>query len=257
VRRYAQILALAGLFAATDHAVAERLTVAMSTPEVRIDSNFTGVPITIFGVIERDAQTVSRGGEYEIAIMVLGPPESVVARRKDRILGVWANSDSETFLAAPSFYVVNATGALDDLAAAPLLKRFRLGFDNLGFRYDGRDAEDDPAAAQFRDAFLRIKQKAGLYSEEVGGVGFIGDTIFRTTVWIPANVPVGAYQVGVFLFADGAVLARADESFSIAKTGFEQFMFTFSREDSFIYGVVCVALALFTGWLAGVIFRRD
>ena len=53
------------------------------------------------------------------------------------------------------------------------------------------------------------------------------------------------------------MLARADESFSIAKTGFEQFMVTFSREDSFIYGVMCVALALLTGWLAGVIFRRD
>jgi uncharacterized protein (TIGR02186 family) len=215
------------------------------------------VPITVFGVVERDAQTVSRGGEYEIATLVLGPPETVVARRKDRILGVWANSDSETFLAAPSFYVVSATGAIDDLAAASLLKRLRLGFDNIGFRYGERREVDDPAAAEFRDAFLRIKQRAGLYSEQVGSVGFIGDTIFRTTVWIPANVPVGVYQVSVFLFADGAILARSDEAFTIAKTGFERFMFTFSRQDSFIYGVVCVALALFTGWLAGVIFRRD
>lgn len=251
------LAALAALPLLAVPAAAERLTIALSTSDIRIDSDFTGDAITIFGVIERDAQTISRGGKYEIAIRVLGPPESVVARRKDRILGVWANSASETFLAAPSFYVVNATGALGELAAGPLLKRFRLGFDNLGFRYDGRPIEDDPSAAEFREAFLRIKEKAGLYAEAVGGVGFIGDTIFRTTVWIPANVPVGAYQVGVFLFADGALLAQADESFSIAKTGFEQFMFTFSREDSFIYGVVCVALALFTGWLAGVIFRRD
>ena len=81
--------------------------------------------------------------------------------------------------------------------------------------------------------------------------------IFRTTIEIPANAPIGFYSVTTFLFADGVMLARNDESFTIVRTGFEQLTFTFAREEAFIYGLVCVALALFTGWLAGVIFRRD
>jgi uncharacterized protein (TIGR02186 family) len=257
VRRLATALGLLVLFAIGGEANAEHLTVALSTPEVRINSSFTGVPITLFGVIERDAQTISRSGEYQVAVSILGPPQSIIARRKDRILGVWANSTSETILAAPSFYQVSSTGAIADLGSETLLKRLRLGFDNIGFTYRGRVAKDDPGAAEFRDAFLRIKQKEGLYSEAPAGVGFVADTIFRTTIWIPANVPVGYYQVSVFLFADGALLAHADESFTIAKTGLEQFVFAFSHQESFIYGLACVALALFTGWLAGVIFRRD
>lgn len=257
MRRLAIIAGLAALFSIAGDAYAERLTVALSTPEVRIDSNFAGAPITIFGVIERDAQTVSRGGKYEIATVVLGPPESVTARRKDRFLGIWANNASETILGAASFYMANATGAVADLAADALLRRFQLGLDNIGFSYRGRVGRNSPAAAEFRDAFVRIKQKEGLYSEKAGGVSFIGDTIFRTTVRIPANAPVGFYQVKAFLFADGAILARTDESFVIVRTGFEQLTFTFAHEDAFIYGIVCVALALFTGWLAGVIFRRD
>jgi uncharacterized protein (TIGR02186 family) len=257
VRRLAPTIWLLGLVAFGGEASAERLTVALSTPEVKINSSFTGVPITLFGVIERDAQTISRSGEYEVAVLVLGPPQSIIARRKDRVLGVWANSASETILAAPSFYLASSTGTIEDLASETLLKRLRIGFENIGFNYRGRPGSDASAASAFRDAFLRIKQREGLYSEAPAGVGFIGDTIFRTTVWIPANVPVGYYQVGVFLFADGALLARAEQSFTIAKTGFEQFMFNFSREESFIYGLACVALALFTGWLAGVIFRRD
>lgn len=257
MRPLAIIAGLVALVALGGGAQAERLTVALSTPEVRIDSNFAGVPITIFGVIERDAQTVSRGGKYEIATVVLGPPESVVARRKDRILGIWANSASETILGAPSFYMADATGAVDDLAADALLERFQLGIDNIGFTYRGRVGRNNPAAAEFRDAFVRIKEREGLYSGRTGGVKFIGDTIFRTTVQIPANAPVGFYQVKAFLFADGAILARTDESFVIVRTGFEQLTFTFAHEDAFIYGIVCVALALFTGWLAGVIFRRD
>lgn len=257
MRPLAIIAGLAALFAIGGEAHAERLTVALSTPEVRIDSNFAGAPITIFGVIERDAQTVSRGGKYEVATVVLGPAESVTARRKDRILGIWVNSASETILGAASFYMANATGAIGDLAAEALLKRFQLGLDNIGFTYRGRVGRNSPAAEEFRDAFVRIKQKEGLYSEQAGGVSFLGDTIFRTTVQIPANAPVGFYQVKAFLFADGAILARTDESFVIVRTGFEQLTFTFAHEDAFIYGIVCVALALFTGWLAGVIFRRD
>jgi uncharacterized protein (TIGR02186 family) len=257
VRWLAFTAVLLGLVVAPGPAGAERLTVALSMAEINIDSSFDGAPVTIFGVIERDAQTVPRGGEYEIAILVLGPPVSTVARRKDRILGIWVNRASEVFLGAPSFYSVGATGEVADLAPAELLKRFRLGFDNIGFTYRGRVGRDNPAAGEFREAFLRIKQKELLYSQQAGSVDFIGNAIFRSTVQIPANAPIGFYQVSAFLFADGALLARTDDSFTIARTGFEQLTFTFAHDQAFVYGIVCVSLALLTGWLAGVIFRRD
>lgn len=257
MRVRAAIAGLVSLVAGVSAAQAESLTVALSTPEIKVDSSFAGAPVTVFGVIERDAQTAPRGGPYEIGVLVLGPLESIVARRKDRWLGVWVNSASEIFLGAPSFYVAGASGEIDDLAAPELLKRSRLGFDNIGFTYRGRPGRDDPKAAEFRDAFLRIKQNEGLYAELPGSVAFIGDRIFRTTIEIPANAPIGFYSVTTLLFADGVMLARNDESFTIVRTGFEQLTFTFAREEAFIYGLVCVALALFTGWLAGVIFRRD
>jgi uncharacterized protein (TIGR02186 family) len=257
VRWFVFTAALIGLVVGSGSARAERLTVTLSMAEIKIDSNFDGAPITIFGVIERDAQTVPRGGEYEIAILVLGPPESIVARRKDRLLGIWMNRASEVFLGAPSFYAVGATGEIDDLAPAELLKRFRLGFDNIGFTYRGRVGRDDPAAAEFREAFLRIKQGEGVYSQQAGSVDFIGNAIFRSTVQIPANAPIGFYQVSAFLFADGVLLARTDESFTIARTGFEQLAFTFAHDQAFVYGIACVMLALLIGWLAGVLFRRD
>lgn len=251
------MIGLAGLLMLESQARAEQLTVALSTPQIQIGSTFSGVPITVFGVIERDTQSESPDRKYEIATLVLGPPESIIARRKARVLGVWANSASEIFLGAPSFYLADSTGSIGDLADKEVLEHLRLGFDNIGFTYRGRVGRDNPDAAEFREAFLRIKRKEGLYSERAGGVGFIGDTIFRTTGWIPANAPIGFYQVSVFLLADGELLARAEESFTIVKTGSEQFLFEFSRQKSFIYGVVCVAMALFIGWLGGVIFRKD
>jgi uncharacterized protein (TIGR02186 family) len=126
----------------------------------------------------------------------------------------------------------------------------------VAFTYVGYGGPNDETANAFREAFLRLKEQSGLYSTEAG-VDFIGDTIFRTSIWIPANVPVGRYKAVAMLFADRIPVARAEEMIDISKTGFEQYLFSFSRQQSLAYGLAIVILALFVGWLAGVIFRRD
>jgi uncharacterized protein (TIGR02186 family) len=235
-------------------AQAERLTIALSTREVKIDSNFTGTSITIFGVIARDAETVSRPGTYQVATLVLGPPETVVARRKDRILGIWANGASETIVGVPSFYSVETSGPLDLVASDAILRRHGIGLANISLQLAGAA---DPGAEEFRDAYIRLKQTGQLYAERVGGVAFIDGNVFRSNVVIPANVPLGQYTVRVDLFSGSALLATAEDSMEISKSGFEQYISTVARSQSLTYGLACVALALFTGWLAGVIFRRD
>ncbi len=141
-------LVLALVLAAAGSAQAEKLTVALSTPEVTISSNFTGTTVTVFGVIDRDARSVSGVGGYDIAVLLLGPPETVVARRKDRILGIWANAAAETFEAAPSFYSLSTSVNVDDLATPPVLERLQLGFDNIAFRYQGRFIVNSPSVAR-------------------------------------------------------------------------------------------------------------
>jgi uncharacterized protein (TIGR02186 family) len=172
------------------------------------------------------------------------------------VLGIWANSASEFIIGAPSFYAVSSSADLEALATEDELRRLQIGPQNLVLMYLGRGGPNDPDADLFRQAFLRLKAEAGLYSDGTG-VDFIGDTIFRTSIRIPANVPVGRYTATVILFADGSPLTRAEAGIDISKTGFEQYMFTLSRQESLAYGLAVVVLALLIGWLAGVIFRRD
>lgn len=242
--------------AATGAARAERLTVAVSTPEVRINSNFTGVPVTVFGVIERDAATPAPTGDYQVAIVVLGQPESAVARRKDRILGVWANRASRTIGGAPAFYALDTTGPLGAIANEAVLRRLQIGFDNLALVYDGLPAASSPEATEFRDAFIRLKEQSGLYSEEAG-VSFVGNLIFRSSIFLPANIPVGRYTVLAYLFSGGELIAHAQDRIEVSKIGFDGTMASFARNQSLVYGLICAGLALFVGWLGGVIFRRD
>lgn len=248
------VLAACWLAIAALPARAEDLVVALSTDHVKISSSFTGTGVTVFGAIERDAATVSRGGSYEIVVTVRGPDETLVTRRKDRVAGIWLNRAARTFLDMPSFYAVHSSRPLQEVSTPEILRRFQLGLDNLAFRTPDGPDEGDPA---FRSAYVRLKRDAGLYRDAPYGVVFPGGPIFQTTVDIPANVPVGTYRVSVFLFRDNAMLATSSAAFGIAKTGFEQFTFDLARQHGYLYGLICVALALVTGWLAGVLFRRD
>jgi uncharacterized protein (TIGR02186 family) len=252
--RRAAILAGLGLALVAGDASAERLTIAVSTPLVQITSNFTGVPVTIFGVIE-GASDMSLAGGYRVAVVVLGPPQTVVARRKDRVVGIWANRGAATIVGAPSFYALDTSAPLDMIAPKPTLQRLGLGFDNLALAFTG-DNPSTSEQADFAAAFIRLQREAGLYTETTA-VQFIGDTIFRSTVFLPANIPEGRYEVLAYLFADQTLVGAAQASFAVSKIGFEQAIASFATNQSLIYGVLTVAIAIFVGWLGGVIFRRD
>jgi uncharacterized protein (TIGR02186 family) len=237
---------------------AERLVASLSRHQVLITSSFTGTEIVLFGTVERDAQTVSRHSGYDIVVSVFGPRQKLVTRRKERILGVWANVDSREFVDPPSYLAILATKRVDLIASPDVLRRQQVGLQNVLLpqrmgRITIELAPDDP----FRTAFIRIKKEHDLYREEPTGVTFLTPTLFRAGIPIPATAPIGSYEVDVKLFADGAVIARTNSAFEIIKVGFEQFVADAARDYGFFYGLATAMMALLTGWLASVVFRRD
>ncbi len=114
-----------------------------------------------------------------------------------------------------------------------------------------------PVRTDFEEAFLRLMQSGKLYQQDENGVQFLSAGLFRAPVALPANVPVGRYLASVYLFRDGALLSTTSEELTIAKVGFEQVMTDFAHRHGLAYGLATVFIACLTGWLAGVIFRRD
>ena len=86
---------------------------------------------------------------------------------------------------------------------------------------------------------------------------FLTPTLFRTGIPLPGQVPIGTYDVEIKLFANGALVTKSDTAFEIVKVGFEQFVATSSRQNVLIYGLVTAAMALMTGWMASIVFRKD
>ena len=70
-------------------------------------------------------------------------------------------------------------------------------------------------------------------------------------------MPIGLYNVEIKLFADGALVTKTDTAFEIVKVGFEQFVATTAQQHGFVYGLITAFMALMTGWMASIVFRKD
>ena len=222
-----------------------------------ITSNYTGVELVLFGSVERDAAAAGRRASYDIVATITGPRDPLRTRRKQRVLGIWVNAAARTFVDPPSYLAVLTSRPLDAITSADNARRLQLGIANTPFpeliNNDIGEVSNDP----FRAALVRLMRERGLYSEQSNAVTFLTPTLFRAAISLPAQVPIGSYTVDVKLFADGNVIAQTDSAFEIVKVGFEQFVVNAARDHGLLYGLATAMMALFTGWIASVAFRRD
>jgi uncharacterized protein (TIGR02186 family) len=242
----------------TGAASCEHLVVALSTHRVQINSSFVGADLVLFGAVERDEQSGTRASPYDIVVKVSGPPEKLVTRRKERVLGIWVNAESRVFVDVPGFLAVLSNRPINEIAGPEVLRRFRIGLDNVLLpQMISGDIGDVPPNEPFRAAFLRLNREQRLYRETGNAVTFLTPTLFRAEIRLPSNVPVGTYLVDVNLFSGGVMLAPRNSAIDIQKVGFEQFVASSAHDHGLAYGVATAALALLTGWLASLVFRRD
>lgn len=257
MRRAALLTALLALAIAPAETRAERLVTSLSNHQVMVTSSFTGEELVLFGTVEQDAASKPRQN-YDIVVTITGPRQNLVTRRKDRVIGIWTNVDSRFFVNVPSYLGVLTTRPIPDIANRETLRRLGVGIDNFILNQRiGTDLADVVPDDPFRSNFVRLQRQKGLYLEEQRAITFLSPTLFRVDIPLPAEVPFGAYQVDVKLFADGAMIARENSALEIFKVGFEQFVANAAREHGFLYGLAAALMALVTGWLASVIFRRD
>ena len=260
MRRLGATALAVGLLAAalaTD-ARAERLIASVSNHRVTITPEYSGDELVLFGSIERDADTPPNRGNYDLVVTVAGPRMTMMTWRKQKRLGIWINTDSREFLNVPAYLAVFANRPLNLLASAEVQRRQQLGLSNiiLTQRIAG-DYADVVPGDPFRAAFVRLRTQHGLYREASNAITFLTPTLFRVGIPLPSEVPIGTYDIDIKLLANGAMITRTETAFEIVKVGFEQFVAEAARRNGLLYGLVTALMALATGWLASVIFRKD
>ncbi|MCB9993072.1 MAG: TIGR02186 family protein [Hyphomicrobiaceae bacterium] len=238
----------------TGPALPQRIISALSDQTISIDSNFTGKKLTIFGNVEPAVgdPSLSNQGPYDIVIVVKGPPATHTVREKTPQLGIWLNSGSEGFANTPSYFYVLASNELGKIASAETLAANQISFESVF----GTEANAANGAFDFSGELRRLLSKKGLEGVDEHAVHFLSPTFYSTQLDMPANVPSGLYLVKTFLFANGNLIEDQPVVFNVRTAGIERFLENAAHENPWIYGIASVLLALFTGWLGSVAFKR-
>lgn len=234
----------------------EQLDIGISTNEIAISPNFSGADITVFGAIGQADDFLLAIGSYDIIVALEGPRRPATVRRKERVAGIWVNRHSVRFEPIPASYSISSTRPLDSIAKQIVLSAHDVGIQNIRLIPTGQIG-DGSLIGDFRDAMLRIMQSNGLYQRDPSGVQFISQSLFRASVRLPANIPVGVHTVRAELYRNGQFVTQKTITLRVVKTGLEQFTYNLAHQYSLVYGLLAVGFALFTGWLSSVIFRKD
>ncbi|MGD9866360.1 MAG: TIGR02186 family protein [Hyphomicrobiales bacterium] len=250
------------LFAAAAYAQPARpgegVSSDLSSREIAIESNFSGARIVIFGNIDQPREDFFDLGQYNVAVVIRGPELPVITRKKDRVFGVWVNTDARAFAKAPGFYALLASQEVSLIARPAVLSAYGIGFDNLTLIPEAVGKAGSPEdSVNFKKALIRLKKSEGLYIYDPEAVTFVGRSLFRATVDLPANVPVGEYATDVYLIRGGEVLSHSRSTLNIHKAGFERLIYTSAFKYPQFYGIAAVLVAVFAGLAASAIFRKD
>jgi uncharacterized protein (TIGR02186 family) len=254
---FATMLAFGAACALTP-ARAERLIVSVSNHRVTVTPNYSGEELVLFGSVEKDAATAANRNNYDLVVTVIGPRADMVTRRKERKFGIWINTDYREFIQVPTYLALFSNRPFEAIASPDVERRQQLGLNNvLLTQRVGTDYADVVPNDAFRSAFVRLREEHKLYREETSAVTFLTPTLFRTGIPLPAEVPIGTYTVEIKLFSDGVFVTRTETAFEIVKVGFEQFVANTARQDGLFYGMFTAFMALMTGWMASIVFRKD
>lgn len=229
----------------------ESVVLGLSQNEIAITTSFDGSEILVFGAVKRDVP-VPEGPPLEVIVTVAGPSVPVMVRRKGRRLGIWVNTDAVEVDRAPSFYAVATSGLLRDVLRDTEDLRYQISVPRA-IRSVGAPMEISDAAS-FTEALIRIRTDADLYQLQENHVVVDEQTLFRGRIELPAALTEGAYVTRIFLTRDGAVVADYETAIDVRKVGMERWLFTLSREQPFIYGLMSLAIAILAGWGASAAF---
>lgn len=231
----------------------EVVVAGLSQNRVSITANFDGSEILIFGAVKREAPIPTGEGSLQVIVTVAGPSVPVTVRRKDKRVGIWINTDAVEVDEAPSFYAVATSGPLNEILKDIEDLRYRISIPRAIRSVGAPMSVED--SGNFTDALIRIREGRDLYQLNENTVDITEETLFGTSVALPANLTEGDYTARIFLARSGRVIDRYETKIFVQKVGLERFLYNLAYDRPLVYGLLSLTIAIAAGWAASAVFR--
>jgi hypothetical protein len=102
---------------------------------------------------------------------------------------------------------------------------------------------------EFRIQFIDLLEQKKLYSVSTKPIDFLDETLFKLIIDFPKNILLGTYIIEVYLINNGSVLSFQSIPVYVNQVGVSAKISNFALNQSVLYGLIAVFLAIFVGCL--------
>ena len=219
----------------------------LSENKIKINTDFTGKEIIIFGILDDNKETI---------LTIKGPLKNSKIQKKERRFGFWFNTKHITYENIPSSFFIAASSKIDNILPISTLIKEELSFDYvLENKISNRNFISNDSQNIWKKNFVRLKKNKNLFKEYE--IKNINDKLFQTRVFFPPNSIPGQYIVSVYQINNNIITERDDKMIIIEKSGIGSKIYNFAHNHSAAYGLFTIIFAILSGLLAATLFRRS
>ena len=230
----------------------EALLSKVLNEDINITASFDGAKIIVYGAIDPKLYSDS-----VLIITILGPRSKLKVSKKKKYFGIWLVSSNDTkLLNAPGYYALATNNTNFTLTDNAFLKKNQIGWENIQINTaNGLSLKEDKE--DYKNILKLFYQKRNLLVLEKSGIDMFEDTLFRADFELPGITPIGEYKVNTLLVnKEGTLLSSWHNNVKVTKGGIGAYLYDYSKEHSFLYGVFAALGAILLGFTASEIFRR-
>lgn len=190
-----------------------------------------------------------------VIITLEGDASDLTLNKTGRVVAVWLNVAQIEVKGAPSVYLLAASGDPDSLCPPELRRKLGIGYEALRLRVTFES--DGPLDGGEFAEFLKLQEHRGTYdlSTRIDLPQASGDRHeVNAQLPIPSVVPPGTYDVRLYCFAHGNLVADAAVPLALESAGLPQVLNVLARAHAALYGLLAITVAMGTGVLMGVVF---
>ena len=246
---YQIIISLLIIVSAPDLKAKNQIVADLSQDNVEISTDFLGAKILLFGAYD------GKKGD-DIIIVVTGPKGLVTVQKKEKVFGVWVNTQKINYINSPKYLNILSNRDINDILNQRTRKIAEIGLNNLNVRIQPGKVVSKEKEKIWRKALTRNMLKSKLWSLNENSVYLNKDALFRSYLTLPSNVPTGIFNVKILHYRNNKLISKETSTINVLKSGISAEIYNIAQNYSTLYGIFAVLLAVLIGWITNLIFRK-
>lgn len=226
-------------------AAGDSLVAHLETDHVDVTSEYTGEDLLFFGALSQGR---------DVIIKVESPAQEVALDRKVKIGPIWLDGEHLDIGGTPGLLYLLSSRPIDELLSES--ERERYGLRLADALADAQVPAAKVGSEDWREAFLRLKQRRGHYLEQGDAVTLQQGRLFYTKVRLPAASPLGEYDLSVYLVRSGAVVVQQTQTLDVREVRLEHWVDRVAHEQAWLFGAGLTAICVSIGLLLGIALRQ-